>query len=301
MIWLLVAIAVLIAAPFVYERFRKPMDQDARRTAPGQFAELPMGATHYHWQGPQTGPVVVCIHGLTTPSFVYQGIVCAFVALGFRVLVYDHYGRGYSDRPKGAQDSAFFLRHLNDLLEHQKAGADLIVFGYSMGGAIATCFAAAHPERVKRLILLAPAGTASIQSRLARFIMKTPILGDALMLAIYPGMLRKGIEAERGLPVTVEGISALQEAELQYRGYFPAILSSLRGVLASPLEDEHRAIAVAQVPTIAIWGDEDDVIPTAAPAQLKALNPNAKQATIQGAGHGLAYTHTDQIMALLEL
>ena len=58
MIW--VALAVLIAAPFAREAMRRVPD---RATAPGQFARLSQGVTHYQWGGPVRGPVVVAIHG----------------------------------------------------------------------------------------------------------------------------------------------------------------------------------------------------------------------------------------------
>lgn len=300
MIWVLMLLLVVLAMPFVVEYLRQPMSARAREEAPGQFAELSKGTIHYRWHGPATGPVAVCVHGLSTPSFVFDGLAERLVERGYRVLVYDHYGRGYSDRPKGVQDDTFFLGLLTELLDHEKVEGDLAVIGYSMGGAIATSFAAAYPDRVKRLILIASAGTAVIQNRQLKFIMRTPVLGDALMLALYPRVLRAGIAAEQDLPTSVPGITDLQLAEQRYRGYFPAMLASLRGILSTPLEAEHRAIAAASLPTLAIWGDADDVIPDQAAERLRALNPDAEQSTIAGAGHGVTYTHTDQIIAAFD-
>ena len=67
MIWWALAIltvAALIAAPVLAEALRPAMRGAARATAPGQFADLPRGQTHYEWIGPADGPVIVCIHGL---------------------------------------------------------------------------------------------------------------------------------------------------------------------------------------------------------------------------------------------
>jgi pimeloyl-ACP methyl ester carboxylesterase len=68
------------------------------------------------------------------------------VAKGHRVLTYDLYGRGYSDRPGGEQDARFFIRQLEDLLEHQGVTQPVTLLGYSMGGAIGAAFAAKHPR-----------------------------------------------------------------------------------------------------------------------------------------------------------
>jgi len=98
------------------------------------------------------------VHGLTTPCFVFEAMAKDIVAKGHRVLVYDHYGRGSSDRPRRVQDRQFFVEHLHELLDAlgEKDAFDLI--GYSMGCVMASAFGADHPERVKHLILLAPAG-----------------------------------------------------------------------------------------------------------------------------------------------
>ena len=297
MTYFLILLLVLLAIPLVLETMRKPMDTIARRDAPGEFAELSQGVTHYEWIGPMRGPVAVCVHGLTTPSFVWYGLARGLASLGFRVLIYDLYGRGYSDRPKGLQDKAFFNQQLNDLLEDQEVGSDFTLFGYSMGGAIATSFTAAHPDRIRQLVLLAPAGIEVSSNRFIRFIIRTPVVGDWLMLALYARMHRKGIEAERHLPSSVANIYDLQLNELRFRGFVPAVLSSMRGFLSRPLKEEHRTIHLAGVPVLAIWGRKDDLIPLTAVGTLTEWSRHARQDIVEEAGHGLTYTHTDQVLA----
>lgn len=285
-----------IAIPLVIERTRDTMDSDARKQAPGDFTTLSQGVTHYSWFGPARGPVVVCVHGLTTPSFVWQGLTKGLALMGFRVLTYDLYGRGYSDKVKGVQDADFFLTQLNDLLADQEVGGDITLIGYSMGGAIATLFAAAYPDRLRQLILLAPAGMGTVAGRMGNFIATTPYVGDWLMLAMYPGRMRKGIQAEKNIPSSVPDIGKLQENELKYRGYLPAVLASLRGVLWRALKDEHTRIHRAGIPVLAIWGREDQVIPLAAVGTLAEWSRHTVQEVVDGAGHGLPYTHTNEVL-----
>ncbi|WP_420012516.1 alpha/beta fold hydrolase [Tateyamaria sp.] len=299
MTWVLLLVAALIAMPFTIEWMRDGLSERYMKTAPGEFALLSQGQTHYEWLGPNRGPVALCIHGLTTPSFVWRGMAKGLALMGFRVLIYDHYGRGYSERIKGKQDAAFFLQQIDDLLLHEKVQEPLTVIGYSMGGAVATRFAAARPGLVKQLVLIAPAGMQHVMGKAATFARDTPILGDWLFLMTYPRLLRKGIAAEVGLPGSVEGITALQQTETDKRGYFPAVLSSLRGVLRDTTEEAHRAVAAAGIPVLAIWGAEDDVIPLAAREVLAEWNPSARHAVIADAGHGVTYTHTDQVLEAL--
>jgi len=303
MMWTLILLAVLAALaawPFALEAMRKPMDADARGDAPGDFAQLSQGITHYRWIGPVRGPVAVCVHGLTTPSMVWDAVAKGLALMGFRVLVYDLYGRGYSDRAPGLQDQDFFIRQLEDLLADQGITEDVTFLGYSMGGAIVSAFAARHPERVLRLILLAPAGMGHDLGKLAKFTRDTPLLGDWLMLLRYPSAHRRGTEAERTLPTEVDGIVDYQQAELSKRGFVPAVLSSLRGILPRPLEDAHRQISREGIPVLAIWGRDDAVIPLSAMGQLTQWNRMARQEVIDGAGHGLTYTHASAVLRAIE-
>ncbi|MEM6303682.1 MAG: alpha/beta hydrolase [Pseudomonadota bacterium] len=297
--WLVLIVGIVIAVPLILERNRREMDDAARGAGPGQFATLPQGVTHFTWSGPKDGPVVICIHGLTTPSFVWQGLVKGLTAAGFRVLTYDLYGRGYSDRPRGKQDAAFFLRQLSDLMTHEEVRGRVTLIGYSMGGAIATCYAAANPTRLRQLVLIAPAGMQHAIGAPVRVIRDSGLIGSWLMHAAFPRLHRKGIAAERALPASVLDIYDQQEAELEFKGFIAAVLSSLRGVLRRPLKVEHQTIARKGLPVLAIWGAEDSVIPIKAVGRLAEWNRGAEHEQIACAGHGLTYTHTDDVLGCL--
>lgn len=298
MIWLLALIgaAALVAAPFLREYYRIQMSDGRRGSAPGQFAELGQGVTHYHLSGPVDGPLIVCVHGLTTPSFVWSSLAKGLAAMGFCVLVYDLYGRGYSDRPKAPQTKAFFITQLEDLLDHLALKAPFHMIGYSMGGAIAAGFASAHPARVRRLVLLAPAGMHLATSPLVRFIRDRGLLGAWLMLVAYPFQLRRGIDAERAQPEVPRDIIEEQLAQLEYQGFVPAVLSSLRGILRQPMEAEHLALRRHSLPILALWGAEDTVIPASAMGQLAAWNREIIHEVIEDAGHGLTYSHANALL-----
>ncbi|SEL42281.1 Pimeloyl-ACP methyl ester carboxylesterase [Roseovarius azorensis] len=298
MIWagLAFGLGVLIALPWLREAMKPVMDEAARRDAPGTFATLSRGVTHYRWLGAARGPVAVCVHGLTTPCFVWLGIAAGLGAMGFRVLIYDLYGRGYSDRPDCPQDSAFFVTQLEELLEDQGIDGDITLMGYSMGGAIATAFGALYPERLRQLVLIAPAGLGHDLGTLARLVVWGGLLGNWLMLALFPRSFRRGCEGERHLPGSVEGIVDLQQAELRWHGYVPAVRRSILGMVSEDMTGAHADIAEAGLPVLAIWGRDDSVIPIRSMARLSEINRNARQEVIEGAGHGLTYTHTDQVL-----
>ena len=161
--------------------------------------------------------------------------------MGYRVLTYDLYGRGYSDRPRGKQNEAFFIQQLNDLLHHEDITSTFSIIDYSMGGAIASIFATTHPDR----------------------------------------------------------IADQQERELHNRGFMPAVLSSLRGILSKLRHKEHRAMHHAGLPVLAIWGRNDAVIPIGAADALAEWSPSTVQMIVDDAGHGLPYTHANQTLEII--
>jgi len=211
-------------------------------------------------------------------------------------LIYDLYGRGYSDRPDGPQDSAFFVTQLEELLEDQSVESDFTLVGYSMGGAIATAFAALYPERMRQIVMIAPAGLGHDLGPVAQVVAKGNAFSRWLMRAVFPRVFHKGTEAERDLPSSVEGIVDLQQSELKYRGFVPAIERSMSGMLSEDLAEAHVDIAEAGLPVLAIWGREDAIIPLSAMGRLAQINRNARQEVIEGAGHGLTYTHTEDVL-----
>ena len=292
-------VGLLIALPFAIEGMRTKIDGEHRKTADGHFATLSKGVTYYDWLGPVRGPVAVCVHGLTTPSYVWRGLARGLALMGYRVLIYDLYGRGYSDRPGGKQDKDFFLNQLDELLADQGVEDDITLFGYSMGGAIATDFAAQNPGRIRQLILLAPAGIEIVRSGFTRFVIDTPFLGDWLMLTLYPFLHRIGTAKERKLPSTVDNIVDLQQAELKTHGFIPAVLSSMRSMVVTDREEAHKSIQRAGVPVLVVWGEQDEVIPLKAVGILATWNRKARQEVVDGAGHGLPYTHTDAVLAAM--
>lgn len=294
LIWyaLLIACAVgIVIAPRLIAARRRPVED--RKGAPGEIVELSQGKTHIHLQGNRRGPMAVLVHGLTTPEFVWDQLVPGLTELGFRIVSYDLYGRGYSDRPDGKQDRAFFLQQLEDVLAEADAPDSITLIGFSMGGAIATAFASSHPDRVERLILLAPAGLLHNQSRLALFLRDVPFVGDWLMEVGGSSVCRSGILG----PLDTSEISRRQREEVDYRGFLRAVLSSQRNMLRENQTDDHNRLENERVPVLAIWGEEDTVIPIKALGLMTQANRSTRHAQISGAGHSLPYTHPTEIIS----
>ena len=288
-------VVLIVGAPFAAEALRTPMSRETQERAPGEFSESPHGRTHYRWVGNENDPVAVCIHGLSTPSYIFAGTELALAAIGYRVLTYDLFGRGFSDRVTGKQNMDFFLRQLRNLLDDQGVTGPVTVVGYSMGGAIATAFAAEEGTRVKSLILLAPAGLLPTYNRFLDRIWTAPLLGDWLTLVAGGWALCRELASQIEDPTIIPDLLDRQAAETWTRGYLPAILSSRRNILTETLDDDHAAIRDYGTPVLALWGTDDPVIPINSMARLSELNPRCNHFQIKRAGHAFPQTHPAKV------
>ncbi|PYH66329.1 alpha/beta hydrolase [Aspergillus vadensis CBS 113365] len=138
----------------------------------------PYGSIRVYEWGPEDGPKVLLVHGITTPCIALGGLAHALVDRGCRVMLFDLFGRGYSDCPSDIpQDNRLFATQIllalsSSSLSWTGAGSGrFCLVGYSLGGGIAASFAAYFPQFLSSLVLLAPAGLIrdsqiSFQSRL---------------------------------------------------------------------------------------------------------------------------------------
>ena len=93
---------------------------------------------------------------------IYTRLVPILTSTGHRVLLYDLYGRGYSDAPQVKYDATLYVTQLALILQHVGWTKAHIV-GLSMGGGIAAHFTRMFPQLVeKRVTLIASAGVMQV-------------------------------------------------------------------------------------------------------------------------------------------
>lgn len=303
MVWFLVVLGVAVGVyvavrPFVIERRRPAIGPTERHGAKGEFIQLSQGVTHCRWGGSARGPAAIVVHGLTTPMVSTETLAEALGRLGYRVLMYDLYGRGLSDAPAGRQDRAFFLRQLSDLCTYYGLTEEITIAGYSMGGGIATAFATEFPHSVKQVILVATSGVRTTESRFSRFCRQVPWLGDWAHAQFAHDLMLRSMP-ERGETPGIDRVLRAQRNALGRRGYLPAILSSRRGMLAEDQEGDHRKLWRQGIPVVAIWAGQDPIIPLRAVGLMGLWNRDARQDVIEDADHGLPYTHGPQVVDAL--
>jgi pimeloyl-ACP methyl ester carboxylesterase len=275
------------------------LDAVTRSGMPGSFAVLPEGVVHYELAGPDDGQPVVLIHGFSTPYFIWDATFAALAAAGFRVLRYDLFGRGYSDRPDTSYKMDLFLRQLLGLLDGLGLHRPVDLVGLSMGGAIAVAFTARNPPRVRRLSLLDPAGLPLKMPPLARFI-RAPLLGE-LIFGIFGGRFLLANQAGDfyQAPPDFTAFQARYALQMPYRGFRRALLSTVRGDAISDRAAEFATVGRQPRPKLLILGEHDRTVPLETHVRIEELMPGIHFHAIPRAGHLPHYERPDIVNPLL--
>ena len=110
----------------------------------------------YHYLDEGEGPPIVMVHGNPTWSFYYRGLIQSLRGR-YRVLAPDHIGCGYSDKPSDAAYRYTLAERICDLeafLDDLALEEPITLIAHDWGGMIAMGWAARHPERVARIVLM---------------------------------------------------------------------------------------------------------------------------------------------------
>ena len=273
---------------------KKPLDDEARKNAPGTFVKLSNGLTHYQWHGPENGQTLVLVHGFSTPSFVWRGILPPLTEAGFRVLTYDLFGRGWSDRPNADYSLEFYRTQLFELVKSQSLNGTFHLAGYSMGGLIATDFAAAYQDRIRKLFLIAPAGLKASLGGVPT-LLRFPAIGHWMAEYIWSKRLLADMAKPENQGKALPDLLERYHEQMSYPGYMRALRSTL---LQTPLLDgiePYRRLSLTPVSIGAIWGSKDMVTPPAGAEKLENLFPDADIDFCDPAYHAITYSHPEAV------
>lgn len=288
---LLIVLAIALALPAILSLETGPLDDDARKAATGQFVSLPQGTTHYRLQGPETGPTVVMVHGFAVPLYTWTRNAEALASQGYRVLTFDLFGRGYSDRPDLPYDRTTFVSQLHELLMALELNTPAHLVGVSMGGGIVSAYAADHPNRVTSVTLLAPFNQPVEIGPIA-----WPLLGDYLARVAYLPTLA---EQQIGEYVDSDDRDYWIErfhGQMRYDGFEDAIIATAQQFLRQDPTPDIQALAQHHIPTLLIWGEQDTVFPfNQAPGVLAELGETGFFLPLADTGHALHYQRAEEV------
>jgi pimeloyl-ACP methyl ester carboxylesterase len=295
---IVVIVLILLITYSLTNQEKITLNDTVRTSLPGQFVKLPLGVVHYELAGPETAPTVVLVHGFSVPYYIWDPTFAALTQAGFRVLRYDLYGRGFSDRPEINYNLDLYDSQLAELLPALNIQGPVDLVGLSMGGPIVASFANHHPDRIRSLILIDPE-VAPVSIRQI-FPLNLPLAGEYLMTVyVAPEQLPKSQPADFYNPDKFPDWEAMFRVQLQYKGFRGAILSSIRLMPTMDAAAEYGAVGKRNLPVLLIWGREDKSVSAADIQQLEKLIPGIESHIIEEAGHIPQYERPEVVNPLL--
>jgi pimeloyl-ACP methyl ester carboxylesterase len=274
------------------------LNDAARSSAPGKYVRLPGGLVHYELEGPADGKPVVLVNGFSIPLYLWDHTFQPLVAAGFRVLRFDFYGRGYSDRPNVEYGPDLFDRQLLDILEALAIRTPVNLVGSSMGGIVASIFANRHPGKVEKLVLIDPAGSMPPPS-FPGSMLKVPILGEAYLNLFGDRFLLEGMKQDLLNPVIYPEYLTNYQPQMRMVGFKRAVLSTLRSGMLHNQGAVYQDLGHKNISILVLWGKEDQVIPLSTLDRMKVYLPNAVFRVIDQCGHVPHYELPEVINPIL--
>jgi hypothetical protein len=236
---------------------------------------------HYTDTGPRDGPVLLLLHGFGS-SLQTWDVWSAQLEKNFRVIRLDLPGFGLTG-PSPVNDYS----EKNDLatLTHfvnQLGLSDFSIIGHSMGGKMAWSLAAAEPDRVKALVLMAPDGFPEAKD-IGRKPYAMPAVMGLMKFCLPKFLVRKSIE-----PAFFNAHALNDDLVNRYYDMLRA-----PGVREAILERGNQTVYTDPVPrlqkitapTLLIWGEQDQMIPSSHAKSYAGVLPVSKTVLLPNSGH----------------
>jgi len=279
------------------------------RAHPGR--DLDLGGLRYHYLDEGQGEPVVMLHGNPTWSFYYRRLVEALNGSA-RTIVPDHIGCGLSDKPDDSRYEYTLDRRARDLevlLDHLGVDRGITLVLHDWGGMIGMAYAARHPGRIARLIILNTAAfhlPASKPFPWPLWVCRDTPLGAWLVRgrnAFCRGAARVGCR-RRPMP------RAIRDAYLAPYDSWDHRIAVHRFVQDIPLKPGDRSFDAvtraqsrlglfADVPILIAWGMKDFVFDRHFLAEWARRFPRAEVHRFPEAGHYVLEDEGDRIIPLV--
>jgi len=220
-----------------------------------QEVKLTEGVTSYKDLGDKNNEVIVLVHGATFGSLAYEEYVNVFLENNYRVITYDQYGRGYSDRVDTHISIELMEKQLKELIEHCEV-ENVILYGVSFGAAVAAKYASNNPENVSFIGYQVPLINSANVPLLS--IVKIPLYGDLLSrVLLVPNVLKRIEEYENLMSEKLLDHYVRQFEVKGTENFFKKFF--LGNAMGNRLND-HKIIGSKAIPSYFAYAEDDTEI-----------------------------------------
>lgn len=291
--------ALLVALPGAYVHYdieTENITDAVREKSGGSFVMLPQGVVHYELGGAADGPTVVLVHGFSVPYYIWEPTFDALTKAGFRVLRYDLFGRGFSDRPAVRYDANLYDQQLSGLLDALKITGTVDLAGLSMGGPIVATFASRHPERVRSLVFVDPAYSTGHEPRLS---VRAPNIGEYYMTVFIAPSLAESQLDDFYRPEKFPYWPDMYRVQMRYKGFRRALLSTMRDFSGRDVRSDYERAGRGGRPVLLLRGEADQTISAKTIEKIRKVIPQAEFHPVKEAAHLPQYERPEVVNPIL--
>ena len=251
------------------------------------------------------GEVVLLLHGMAGSSATWRSVIGP-LSRKYRVIAPDLIGHGQSAKPRSDYSLGAFAVFLRDLLDELGVTSATIV-GHSLGGGVAMQFTYQHPDYCQRLILISSGGLGQEVGWALRLLsapgaeLILPIIAPSPVLAggekVRSWLARFGIQTPRGDEIW-SAYSSFADKETRH-----SFLRTLRSVVdyrGQSVSALNRLGVKADTPTMAIWGDQDAIIPVEHAFAAHEARPGTRLEVLTGVGHFPQVERPTEVVDLID-
>jgi len=289
----------IILLPYIYSSIKLKNPSKIIKPEYGKFAELKNGKIFYQefTSDSPNGQIVILVHGFSTPSIVWKGIIPYLTDAGYAVIAYDHYGRGFSARPKVDYTKDFYISTLLELIDCLKIEQKVHLIGYSMGGPIVGYFANENPNKVESVNFIAPAGymfKRKPQSNFYLKILNIPFVSKYISV-VFPSLMYGGNSSieltteEDENRLSQDELNKVYREQMKYEGFTRSLISTAKNFNLLNTQKMYQELGKKNINSSVIWGDVDEIVPFDGLSHLKSDYPEIKFKVVKNGYHDLTY------------
>jgi 4,5:9,10-diseco-3-hydroxy-5,9,17-trioxoandrosta-1(10),2-diene-4-oate hydrolase len=255
----------------------------------GHFAKLPNGHK-IHYLDVGKGPVVVWLHGSGSGASGHSNFKNNYPFLaehGYRNIVIDHLGYGYSDKPDNIEYPVeLFVECVKQTLDHAGVSRYTLV-GNSLGGAVALRFAVDHPKHVEKLVLMAPGG---IENQPDYFLMPGMAKMKEVFMSPEP-MTHARLKAFFQSAFVVN--PACVDDQLVHERLELMKLQNPQVIKTMKVPNMAERLGEIKCPALGFWGMNEQIMPETGILKLAKGMPHMRMILVQQSGHWVMIEHRD--------
>lgn len=260
-----------------------------------------VGAHRLAFRRAGAGEPVLLVHGITTYSFLWEGVLQRLAATGRHdVVAVDLLGCGDSDKPLDASYSIKAHAELLGRFADALGLGRLHLVGHDLGGGVAQIMAVRQAERLRSLALVNSVGYDfwPVQPIIA---LRTPVVREILMAALDAGafamLVRRGLFHK---DLATPELMARYHRPLRTAEGRKAFVHFARCLDNANLMEIAPALRELRLPTLVAWGLADVYLTAAIGERLAADIPGARLERLPEAGHFGPIDAPERLAALLE-